>query len=81
MRQFWDVIPEESHLTTLMILIGLSILLLGLARWSTRLKSTLSRGTKRRLADHREFVQTIVKTKKKNLYQEYLQQSVAEHDL
>lgn len=81
MRQFWDLIPEDSHLTTLMILIGLSFLLLGLARWSTRLKSTLSRGQKRRLAEHRDYVQTVVKTKKKALYQDYLQQSVAEHDL
>ena len=81
MRQFRDLIPVESHLTTLLVLIGLSLVLLGLARWSTRLKSTLSRTQKRRLADHREFVQTIVKTKKKTLYQDYLQQSVAEHDL
>jgi hypothetical protein len=80
-RQFWDLIPEESHLTTLLVLIGVSLVLLGLARWSTRLKPTLSRGQKRRLADHREFVQTTVKTKKKTLYQDYLQQSVAEHDL
>ncbi|XP_057366153.1 sarcalumenin-like isoform X1 [Daphnia carinata] len=80
-RQFWDLVPEESHLTTLMVLIGLSLVLLGLARWSTRLKPTLSRSQKRRLADHREFVQTVVKAKKKTLYQDYLQQSVAEHDL
>jgi hypothetical protein len=55
-RQFRDLIPVESHLTTLLVLIGLSLVLLGLARWSTRLKSTLSRTQKRHLADHREFV-------------------------
>lgn len=81
LRQFWDLVPEAHHLTTLMILVGVSFVLLILAKWSTRLKSTLTRAQKRRLADHREYVQTVVKTKKKTLYQDYLQQSVAEHDL
>ena len=65
----------------LMVLVGLTVVLLGLAKWTTRLKTTLTRAQKRRLAEHREFVQTVVKAKKKTLYQEYLQQSVAEHDL
>lgn len=64
-----------------MILFGVSMLLLGLAKWSTRLKPTMTRVQKRRLAEHREFVQTVVKSKKKTLYQDYLQQSVADHDL
>lgn len=64
-----------------MILFGVSLLLLGIAKWSTRLKTTLTRVHKRKLAEHREFVQTVVKAKKKTLYQDYLQQSVAEHDL
>ena len=81
LRQFWDLVPEAQHLTTLLVLVGLSVVLLGLAKWSTRLKPTLTRAQKRRLADHRDFVQTVVKTKKKTLYQDYLQQSVAEHDL
>jgi len=80
-RQFWDILPEEHHSTTLLVLVGLSVVLLGLARWTSSLKTTLSRGQKRRLANHREYVQTVVKTKKQVLYGDYLQQSVAEHDL
>ena len=68
-------------MTTLLVLVVLSVIFIGLGKWSTQLKSTLTRTQKRRLAEHREFVQTVVKSKKKTLYQEYLQQSVAEHDL
>jgi hypothetical protein len=74
-------LPEEHHLTVFLTLIGGSLILLLLARWTARLKSTLSRGQKRRLTDHREYVQSVVKSKKQTLYQDYLQQSVAEHDL
>ena len=68
-------------MTTLLVLVGLSIILLGMARWTSNKKPTLSRSQKRGLANHREYVQTVVKAKKKTLYQDYLQQSVAEHDL
>ena len=81
-RQFWDLLPEEHHSTTLLVQVGLSFILLGLARWTfTNLKKTLSRKHKRRLADYREYVQTVVKSKKHVLYGDYLQQSVAEYDL
>ena len=46
-----------------------------------RRQPTLSRRQKRNLTDNRLYVQDYVKKKKQTLYQEYLQQSVAEHDL
>lgn len=81
MRQFWDMLPEEHHLMALLILVGISLVLIALARCISRLKPTLTRSQKRYLTDHREYVQTVVKSKKKTLYSDYLQQSVAEHDL
>ena len=75
------MLPEEHHLTVFLSLIGFSVVLLLLARCVSRTRPTLSRSQKRRLLGHREYVQTVVKSKKKTLYQDYLQQSVADHDL
>ncbi|CAG2210785.1 unnamed protein product [Mytilus edulis] len=44
-------------------------------------KPTLSRKQKKSLLEVRDYVQNTVKSKKQKLYQEYLKQSVADHDL
>ncbi|XP_023326984.1 uncharacterized protein LOC111700336 [Eurytemora carolleeae] len=62
-------------------LIVLTLLLLLLARFTSRTKTTLSRKQKRALLDKQEYVRNVVKAKKKTLYTEYLQQTVSDHDL
>uniref|UniRef100_A0A8C2I101 Si:ch211-11k18.4 n=1 Tax=Cyprinus carpio TaxID=7962 RepID=A0A8C2I101_CYPCA len=48
---------------------------------SFRTKPTLSGKQKRQLQQKLEYVQEVVKTKKKNLYEEYLRQSVGDQDM
>ncbi|KAK2711687.1 uncharacterized protein LOC136025830 isoform X2 [Artemia franciscana] len=80
-RSFWLAVPEDYHFHLLLSVIGFSFILFFVSRWVSRLRPTLSRAHKRRLMEYREFVETIVKSKRKTLYQEYLQQSIAEQDL
>ncbi|XP_017283600.1 uncharacterized protein si:ch211-11k18.4 [Kryptolebias marmoratus] len=62
-------------------LVLLSFLLLIIARFSFRTRSTLSGKQKRQLQDKLDYVQEVVKSKKKKLYEEYLRQSVSDHDM
>ncbi|XP_028843203.1 uncharacterized protein LOC114794664 [Denticeps clupeoides] len=62
-------------------LVLLSFILILIARFSFRTKHTLSGRQKRQLQEKLEYVQDVVKSKKKTLYEEYLRQSVCDHDL
>ncbi|CAL8289290.1 unnamed protein product [Boreogadus saida] len=62
-------------------LVFLSFLLLILARFSFRTRTTLSGRQKRQLQEKLEYVQDVVKSKKKKLYSEYLRQSVGDQDM
>ncbi|XP_018620006.1 uncharacterized protein LOC108941702 [Scleropages formosus] len=62
-------------------LILLSFTLLFLARLFFRTRPTLTSRQKRQLHEKLEFVQDVVKNKKKKLYEEYLRQSVGDHDM
>ncbi|XP_071789488.1 uncharacterized protein [Asterias amurensis] len=77
----WESVPKDYHVYALGGLIVVSLLLLLLAKLSTRLRSTLNRKQKRVLKEEQDFVQKHVKATKEKLYSEYLQQSVASHDL
>ncbi|KAL7860676.1 hypothetical protein AOLI_G00170250 [Acnodon oligacanthus] len=61
-------------------LVLLSFILLILSRFS-RTKPTLSGKQKRQLQEKLEYVQEVVKSKKKELYEEYLRQSVGDQDM
>ncbi|TKS91782.1 hypothetical protein D9C73_026019 [Collichthys lucidus] len=63
------------------LLVFVSFLLLIIARFSFRTQPTLSGKQKRQLQEKLEYVQEVVKTKKKKLYEEYLRQSVSDHDM
>ncbi|XP_061605424.1 uncharacterized protein si:ch211-11k18.4 isoform X1 [Phyllopteryx taeniolatus] len=58
-----------------------SFLVLIFARFSFRTQPTLSGKQKRQLQEKLDFVQEVAKTKKKKLYEEYLRQSVSDHDM
>ncbi|KAI4891696.1 hypothetical protein NFI96_033335 [Prochilodus magdalenae] len=62
-------------------LVFLSFILLILSRFSSRTKQTLSGKQKRQLQEKLEYVQEVVKTKKRGLYEEYLRQSVGDQDM
>jgi len=80
-RTFWRGVPEEQQIYAGVFLILLAFLLVYLARASSKMTSTLSRKQKRTLLENQEYVQSVVKAKKKSLYTEYLQQTVSDHDL
>ncbi|XP_071262908.1 uncharacterized protein [Salvelinus alpinus] len=77
----FDSISVEYQLYSCGGLIFLSFLLLILARFSFRTRPTLSGRQKRQLQEKLDYVQEVVKTKKKKLYEEYLRQSVGDQDM
>ncbi|KAL4658367.1 hypothetical protein GN956_G3078 [Arapaima gigas] len=62
-------------------LIFLSFVFLLMAQFFFRTLPTLTSRQKRQLQEKLEFVQDVVKNKKKKLYEEYLRQSVGDHDM
>ncbi|XP_047428905.1 uncharacterized protein si:ch211-11k18.4 [Mugil cephalus] len=73
--------PMEQQLYVYGGLVLLSFLLLLISRFSFRTRPTLSGKQKRQLQEKLEYVQEVVKTKKKKLYEEYLRQSVSDQDM
>ncbi|XP_075993090.1 uncharacterized protein LOC142987981 [Genypterus blacodes] len=79
--QVFESLSVEQRLYGCGGLVLLSFLLLIIARFSFRTRTTLSGKQKRQLQEKLEYVQEVVKTKKKNLYEDYLRQSVSDHDM
>ncbi|KAM6957787.1 uncharacterized protein FYW47_011891 [Aplochiton taeniatus] len=77
----FESLSGEQQLYTCGGLVGLSFILLLIARCSFRTQPTLSGRQKRQLQEKLEYVQDVVKTKKKKLYEEYLRQSVGDQDM
>ncbi|XP_051744360.1 uncharacterized protein si:ch211-11k18.4 [Ctenopharyngodon idella] len=77
----FESLSVEVQLYSCAGLVLLSFIFLLLARFSFRTKPTLSGKQKRQLQEKLEYVQEVVKTKKKNLYEEYLRQSVGDQDM
>uniref|UniRef100_A0A7N6AWR9 Dynamin N-terminal domain-containing protein n=1 Tax=Anabas testudineus TaxID=64144 RepID=A0A7N6AWR9_ANATE len=79
--KLFDSLSAEQQLYAGGGLVLLSFLLLLIARFSFRTQATLSSKQKRQLQEKLEYVQEVVKSKKKKLYEEYLRQSVSDHDM
>ncbi|KAM9541539.1 uncharacterized protein ACWYII_039060 [Salvelinus alpinus] len=77
----FDSMSVEYQLYSCGGLIFLAFILLILARFSFRTRPTLSGRQKRQLQEKLDYVQEVVKTKKKKLYEEYLRQSVGDQDM
>ncbi|XP_056144111.1 uncharacterized protein si:ch211-11k18.4 isoform X2 [Lampris incognitus] len=76
-----DTFPAKHQLYVCSGLVLLSFLLLIFAHFSCRTQPTLSGRQKRQLQEKLEYVQEVVKTKKKKLYEEYLRQSIGDQDM
>ncbi|MCI4384892.1 hypothetical protein PGIGA_G00044070 [Pangasianodon gigas] len=76
-----ESLSVETQLYVCGGLVLLSFILLILARFSSCTRPTLSGKQKRQLQEKLEYVQEVVKTKKKKLYEEYLRQSVGDQDM
>lgn len=77
----WRSVPKAYTQYVIGGILTLALLMLLVAKFSSRTVDTMSRKQKKKLNEISDYVQNTVKNKKQVLYQEYLQQSVAEHDL
>ncbi|XP_029652969.1 uncharacterized protein LOC115226123 [Octopus sinensis] len=80
LRTFWNIFTEDFRFYISIGTIVLSLLFLITARFSFRKRTCLSRKQKYVLQEYQDFVKSSVK-KKQKLYQEYLKQSIGDHDL
>ena len=79
-KTFWAGVPEDYQLMAGVGLVVITLMVM-LAKCTSRTTTTLSRKQKRQLLDKQEYVKNVVKSKKKSLYSEYLQQTVSDQDL
>lgn len=77
----WQKVPAQYSQYVIIGIVGVALVMLLIAKFASSTKPTLSRKQKKSLLEIRDYVQNTVKSKKQKLYQEYLKQSVAEHDL
>lgn len=77
----WSLVPEDYVLYTFLSLALLAFLFLLLAQRCFRTRPTLSKKQRRFLQDRQTYIGEVVAEKKKHLYEEYLKQSVGEHDM
>merc|ERR1719412_1708712 len=80
-RGVWSVVPEDYYVYAIICLVIISLVLIKAAKYMSRTLPTMTRKRKKQLLEQQEFVTTIVKKKKRDLYKEYLEQTVSEHDL
>lgn len=77
-----SLLPSSSvRLGVVLLLFAVSVFMLIVAKWQSRLKPILTRKQKHSLLDAQSYLTNFVKPKKQQLYAEYLRQSVADYDL
>ncbi|KAI4887427.1 hypothetical protein NFI96_023688, partial [Prochilodus magdalenae] len=77
----WEWIPEDGQLVSIIIFGALCYLFFILARYFARRHcKTLTKKEKKTLMEYSEYVQDVIKAKKRKLYEQYLQQCAAEYD-
>lgn len=81
LHTLWSMVPEDYVLYTFGGLLLLTLLFLFLAQRCFRTRETLNKKQRRHLLDRRTYVTEVVEHKRKRLYEDYLKQSVGEHDM
>lgn len=79
--RLFDSLSGTQQLYLCAGLIFLSFLFLIISRFCFKTRQTLSGKQRRQLQEKLEYIQDVVKAKKKKLYEEYLRQSVSDHDM
>ncbi|XP_015907268.1 uncharacterized protein [Parasteatoda tepidariorum] len=77
----WSSVSDDDHLTITICVIIIVAIFFGLAHWYIRLTPTFSKKQKMALLEKKEYLQNVVINRKRQLYDDYLRQSVAEHEL
>ncbi|KAK0068795.1 sarcalumenin [Biomphalaria pfeifferi] len=81
LSSLWRSVPKDYTSYVIFFILGMALVMLLVAKYSSRTVPTLSRKQKKKLNEISDYVLSTVKNKKQTLYQEYLRQSVAEQDL
>ncbi|XP_063286963.1 uncharacterized protein LOC134572082 [Pelobates fuscus] len=81
LHTLWSLFPEGYVSYVFLSLAILALMLLFLAQRCFRTQTTLSKKQRRYLLDRHAYVNEVVVQKKNQLYEDYLKQSVAEHDM
>ncbi|XP_069044472.1 uncharacterized protein [Lepisosteus oculatus] len=76
-----SALSVRSQLCCCGALVVVSFVLLLVSRWCFRTRPTLSGKQKRQMQEKLEYVQDVVKDRKRKLYEDYLRQSVCDHDM
>lgn len=77
----WDWIPEDGQIVFVLIFGALCYFMLFLAKYFARQGSkTLSKREKKKLVECSDYIQDVVKSKKRKLYEDYLRQCAAEYE-
>ncbi|XP_016378500.1 uncharacterized protein LOC107716539 [Sinocyclocheilus rhinocerous] len=77
----WDWIPEDWQIMFVIIFGALCYFMFLLAKYfASQGSKTLTKREKKQLAEYSDYIQDIVKSKKRKLYEEYLRQCAAEYD-
>ncbi|KAL7836863.1 hypothetical protein AOLI_G00281470 [Acnodon oligacanthus] len=77
----WEWIPEDGQLVSIIVFGAMCYFFFFLARYfAGQGYKTLTKKEKKNLIECSEYVQDVIKAKKKRLYEEYLQQCAAEYD-
>lgn len=81
LQSFWKELPPKYEFQTRVTLGVCMLVVLIASKIFFRKKDTLSRKVRRVLSEKKVYIETTIKTQKVKLYNEYLQQSVADGDL
>ncbi|XP_029944522.1 uncharacterized protein LOC115386417 [Salarias fasciatus] len=79
--RLFDSMSVEQLLYSCGGMVLLSFLLIIVSHYFFRIRTTMSGKQKRQLQEKLDYIQEVVKSKKKKLYEEYLRQSVSDHDM
>ncbi|GIY62311.1 uncharacterized protein CEXT_676741 [Caerostris extrusa] len=77
----WNSVSEDDHVSITAFVVILVICLMILSRWYIRLSPTISRKQKQVLLERKDYLRTVIINRKRQLYNDYLKQSVADHEL
>ncbi|XP_054152990.1 uncharacterized protein LOC128951749 [Oppia nitens] len=76
-----SIVPKEYHFHALVLILGLVVIFVLLAKWFARFSPTLPRKDRKYLIEKQDLVQNKILNRRQSLYKEYLFQSVGEHEL
>lgn len=79
-KQIETLVPKAYNIFYFIGTILFSLFLIVISEFINKKQSTLTKKQKKQLMERSEFLQTYVKAKKKQFYEEYLEQSIVDFE-